>query len=160
MSRNRNVKNAIKDHPLTNQRRLLLKLLQSAGGHIDAKELYRQASEKDSSISIATVYRSLTLFKHLGLVQERRLSKVRCYYEIKHADEHQHIICRGCGKVIEFRNPLLEKTIKSILRDNGFNITEASLYLEGNCTICEKNKKSADMAHREILKSTTSNHSN
>ena len=127
MSRNRNVKESIKDHPLTNQRRLLLKLLQSAGGHIDAKELYRQASEKDSSISIATVYRSLTLFKRLGLVQERRLSKVRCYYEIKHSDDHQHIICRGCGRVIEFQNPMLEKIIKSILHDNGFNVTEASL---------------------------------
>ena len=64
----RNSDSEIDGHPLTVQRQLLLTLIRNAGGHIDAKELYRRASSQDESISLATVYRGLRLFKELGLV--------------------------------------------------------------------------------------------
>lgn len=140
MSRNRKQDNPIQGHPLTVQRRLLLELLRQAEGHIDAKELYRRASARDESVSPATVYRSLNLFKQLGLIDERRLGKVRCYYEIRQSPEHQHLVCRGCGKVIEFQNPLVVKLIKAVRREHGFNVTKAELYLEGYCPGCEKEK--------------------
>jgi len=138
MSRNRNVNNIIKGHPLTSQRRLILELLRGAKGHIDAKELYRRASAKDESISPATVYRSLNLFKELGLVDQMRLGQVRCYYEIKQSPEHQHLVCQGCGKVIEFQNPHFNKLIKAVRDEHGFNVTKAELYLEGYCPECEE----------------------
>ena len=128
-------------HPLTAQRRLLLELLGGAEGHIDAKELYRRASAGDESISPATVYRSLNLFKELGLVNEMRLGKVRCYYEIKQSPEHQHLICRGCGKVMEFQNPYFQKLIDAVQRERGFKVTKAELYLEGYCSGCEEKEK-------------------
>ena len=124
------------------QRRLLLELLRDAQGHIDAKELYRRASAKDESISPATVYRTLNLFKELGLVDETRLGKVRCYYEIKQSQGHQHMVCQGCGKVIEFQNPHFKKLIEAVQREHGFNIKKAELYLEGYCNDCgDKDKK-------------------
>jgi Fur family ferric uptake transcriptional regulator len=126
-----------KEYPLTNQRRLLLKLLAEAEGHINAKELYRRASAKDQYISPATVYRSLNLFKQLGLIDERRLDKVCCYYEIKHSPEHQHLVCQGCGKVIEFENPLVRTLIDSIQEKYGFKATKVELYLEGCCQECK-----------------------
>jgi Fur family ferric uptake transcriptional regulator len=141
MSLNFKNENAIQGHPLTVQRRLLLELLQKAGGHIDAKELYRRASARDDSIGPATVYRSLNLFKQLGLVDERRLGKVRCYYEIKQSPEHQHLVCQGCGKVIEFQNPHFQKLIEALQREHGFNVTKAELYLEGYCPECEDKEK-------------------
>jgi len=141
MSLNLKKDNVIQGHPLTVQRRLLLELLHEAGGHIDAKELYRRASARDDSIGPATVYRSLNLFKQLGLVDERRLGKVRCYYEIKQSPEHQHLVCQGCGKVIEFQNPHFRKLIKAIQREHGFNVTKAELYLEGYCPECEDKEK-------------------
>ena len=64
----RNIRNSsheIEGHPLTIQRRLLLNLVHDAGGHIDARELYRRANSQDESISLATVYRGLRLFKDL-----------------------------------------------------------------------------------------------
>jgi len=128
-------------HPLTTQRRLLLELMRDAEGHIDAKELYRRASVRDESISTATVYRSLNLFKELGLVDEMRLGKVRCYYEIKQSPEHQHLVCQGCGKVIEFQNPHFQKLIEAVRREHRFNITKAELYLEGYCPECEEKEK-------------------
>jgi Fe2+ or Zn2+ uptake regulation protein len=141
MSLNRKQGNPIQGRPLTNQRRLLLELLRDAEGHIDAKELYRRASASDESISPATVYRSLNLFKELGLVDEIRLGKIRCYYEIKQSSEHQHLVCQGCGKVMEFQNPYFQKLIKAVQREHAFKITKAELYLEGYCPECgEKGK--------------------
>jgi Fur family ferric uptake transcriptional regulator len=128
-------------HFLTSQRRLLLDLIRDAEGHLDAKELFQRARARDESIGPATVYRSLNLFKQLGLVDERRLGKVRCYYEIKQSPEHQHLLCQGCGKVIEFQNPHFQKLIKMVQREHGFKITKAELYLEGYCPNCEEKGK-------------------
>jgi Fur family ferric uptake transcriptional regulator len=148
MSLNFKEHGAIQGHPLTVQRRLLLELLRDTEGHIDAKELYRRASARDDSISLATVYRSLNLFKQLGLVDERRLGKFRCYYEIKQSPEHQHLVCQGCGKVIEFQNPYFQKLIGAVQREHGFNVTRAELYLEGYCPECVGKGKKAVTAER------------
>ena len=128
-------------HPLTTQRRLLLELIRDAEGHLDAKELYQRAHARDESIGPATVYRSLNLFKQLGLVDERRLGKLRCYYEIKQSPQHQHLLCQGCGKVIEFQNPHFQKLIEAVQREHRFKITKAELYLEGYCPECEEKEK-------------------
>jgi Fur family ferric uptake transcriptional regulator len=141
MSRNRIQGNPIQGHPLTSQRRLLLELLRDAEGHIDAKELYRRASVRDESISPATVYRSLNLFKELGLIDEIRLGKIRCYYEIKQSPEHQHLVCQGCGKVMEFQTPYFQKLIKAVQQEHAFKITKAELYLQGYCPECEEKEK-------------------
>ena len=127
----------MQEHPLTAQRRLILDLIRNADGHIDAKELYRRASSKNESISPATVYRSLSLFKQLGLVDERRFGKMRCYYEIKQTLEHQHLVCQGCGKVIGFESPLIRKLVDKVQREHDFNVTRAELYLEGYCEQCK-----------------------
>ncbi|MBN1375680.1 MAG: transcriptional repressor [Dehalococcoidia bacterium] len=136
MSRIRNDRNVIKGHPFTSQRRMLLELLQEADGHLDAKTLYRRASARDESISQATVYRNLNLFKELGLIDEMRLDKVRCYYEIKQTSEHQHLICQVCGKVIEFKSPLIKKLIDTLKNKYRFKIDKVELYLEGRCQGC------------------------
>jgi Fur family ferric uptake transcriptional regulator len=141
MSRNRNYDNPIQGHVLTSQRQLLLELLRNAEGHVDAKELYRRASDRDESISPATVYRSLNLFKELGLIDEMRLDKIRCYYEIKQPLEHQHLICQGCGKVMEFQNSHFQKLIEAVRSEHGFKVTKAVLYLEGYCSECKEKEK-------------------
>ena len=128
-------------HFLTAQRRLLLELIRNAEGHIDAKELYQRARAREGSIGPATVYRSLSLFKQLGLVDGRKLGKVCCCYEIKKSSEHQHLVCQRCGKVIEFQNPHFQKLIKAVQREHGFKITRAELCLEGYCPECEEQGK-------------------
>jgi Fur family ferric uptake transcriptional regulator len=111
-------------------------VLQEAQGPIDAKELYRRASARDESISWATVYRSLNLFKQLGLVDERRLTKARCSYEIKKSLEHMHLVCLCCGKIIEFENSLVRKLVEVVQQEQSFNVTKVDLYLEGYCVKC------------------------
>ncbi len=154
----RNIRNAVREihgHPLTTQRWLLLNLIRDAGGHVDAKELYRRASTADESISLATVYRSLHLFKELGLVDERRLGQLRCFYEIKQSAEHQHLVCRGCGKVIDFESPLVSKLVDEVQHEHDFNVTRAELCLEGYCQQCKE--RLATISKREDQNDLKSN---
>jgi Fe2+ or Zn2+ uptake regulation protein len=134
----RNTSREIEGHLLTIQRQLLLNLLRDAGGHIDAKELYRRAISQDESISLATVYRGLHLFRNLGLVEERRLGKLRCCYEIKRSVEHQHLVCRSCGKIMEIETPLIQKLVDKVRREYNFDVTRAELCLEGYCPQCRE----------------------
>jgi Fur family ferric uptake transcriptional regulator len=137
---NRNYFSEMQGHPQTRQRHLLLELIREANGHIDAKELFRLAVNKDSSISSATVYRNLNLFKQLGLIDEKRLGQARCYYEVKHSPQHQHLVCGGCGKVIDFDCPLSE-LVERVKRENSFTVTKAEVYFEGYCSECAKEKE-------------------
>jgi Fur family ferric uptake transcriptional regulator len=127
--------------PDTSQRRLLLSVMQEAEKHLDAKELYRRASERDASISLATVYRNLHLFKEQGLINERHLGQARCFYEMKRLGEHQHLVCESCGQVIEFKSSLLNKLIDEVQGKNNFFVTKVELYLEGYCHKCKEGKR-------------------
>jgi Fur family ferric uptake transcriptional regulator len=121
---------------VTWQRRLLLDLISQAGGHLDADELFRRAKEREPRISLSTVYRNLRLFKKLGLVEERHLSENHHHYEIKSPTEHYHLVCLGCGRVIEFESPLLERIKNQIRRENQFEVTSAEISLQGYCSRC------------------------
>lgn len=121
---------------VTWQRKLLLDLIAQAGGHLDADELFRRAKEREPRISLSTVYRNLRLFKKLGLVDERHLSENHHHYEIKSPTEHYHLVCLGCGRVIEFENPLLQRLKSQIRRENQFEVTGAEISLQGYCSRC------------------------
>ena len=138
MRNSRKITNEIKGRPVTAQRQLLLRLINKTGGHISAKELYRRASRKNESISLATVYRTLQLFKELGLVEERRLGQVYCHYEVKGSTDHQHLVCRSCGKVIEFESPLISRLVEELKNEHGFSLTKIDLHMEGYCRRCTK----------------------
>jgi len=140
MRSSRNYSDEMQGHPQTRQRNLLLGLIREADGHIDAKELFRRAASKDKSISTATVYRSLNLFKGLGLIDEKRLGQAHCYYEIRKSPQHQHLVCSRCGKVIDFDCPLSEMVDKVKL-EHGFTVTKAEVYLEGYCAECAEEKQ-------------------
>lgn len=137
---NRNNDSEMKGYPQTRQRQLVLDIIHEADGHLDAKEIFRLAAGKDSSISPATVYRSLKLFKELGLIDEKRLGQACCYYEKKHALQHQHLVCSECAKVIEFDCPLSE-IVEKVKREQGFTVTKAEIYFEGYCAECASKKE-------------------
>jgi len=140
MKINRNQR-GIKATPVTPQRRLLLSIMREAGRHLDAKELYRRASERDPNISLATVYRNLRAFEKQGLINERHLGQGRCYYEMNRLGEHQHLVCEACGQVIEFESPLIRKLVAEVQRKNNFSVTKVELYLEGHCHKCKDEKR-------------------
>jgi Fe2+ or Zn2+ uptake regulation protein len=140
----RNYVSEMQGHPRTRQRKLLLELIKQANGHIDAKELFKRASERDKSIGPATIYRNLNLFKQIGLIDEKRLGRTQCYYESTGSPQHQHLVCRDCGKVIDFECPLSE-IVDRVKREQAFTVTKAEVYLEGYCSQCgdKRGKKNA-----------------
>jgi Fe2+ or Zn2+ uptake regulation protein len=131
----------IKAMPVTPQRKLLLGIMREAGKHLDAKEVYRRASERDPNISLATVYRNLRVFEKQGLINERHLGQARCYYEMKRLGEHQHLVCEACGQVIEFESSLIRKLVAEVQRKNNFSVTKVELYLQGHCPKCREGKR-------------------
>jgi len=131
----------LKGQRITAQRRLLLDLLRKAPGHLDADELCRLAKEKEPRISLSTVYRSLRLFKELGLVEERRFADEHHRYETKGKTEHHHLICLGCGRVVEFEHPLTAKMKADVGRECGFDVVGADVRLEGYCERCRRRRQ-------------------
>jgi Fur family ferric uptake transcriptional regulator len=127
---------------VTTHRQLLLDILREAKGHLDAKQLFQEAVKRDNRISLATVYRTLRLFKGLGLVDEMHLDKTSCSYEIKKSGEHYHVICRGCGRVTEFKSPIVKQLVEEVQRKSDMTVISAVLSLEGYCAKCNDKKKS------------------
>ncbi|HEX75985.1 MAG TPA: transcriptional repressor [Dehalococcoidia bacterium] len=125
---------------VTTQRTLLLDLLHRGGGHLDADELYRRARQKQPRISLSTVYRNLQLFKKLGLIEEHHFAEEHHYYETKPTTEHQHLLCLGCGKIVEFACPLSQQFKEGIGREYDFEITEVEVRMTGLCSNCRQRK--------------------
>lgn len=142
MRSNRNLVPEMNDRPLTAQRRLLLDILRETKGHLNARDLYQRAIQRDKNISLATVYRNLRLFEEVGLVDERRLDDIHCYYELKQSNVHYHLVCSACGRVMEFESPMVGKLVDEVERNSDFHVSKAVLYLEGYCKKC-KGKKQA-----------------
>ena len=127
---------------VTTHRQLLLDILREAKGHLDAKQLFQKAVKRDNRISLATVYRALRLFKELGLVDEMHLDKTRCSYEIKKSGQHYHVVCMGCGRVTEFKSPIVKRLVEEVQRNSDMTVVRAVLNLEGYCDKCNDKKKS------------------
>lgn len=126
---------------ITNQRTLLLDILRKEGGHLDANELYRRAYQKQPRLSLSTVYRNLQLFKKLGLVEEHHFAEEHHHYEVRSGVEHHHLLCLGCGKVIEFDCPVSHQLQEDISREHGFDITGVEVRMLGLCPDCRSQKE-------------------
>ena len=125
---------------ITNQRALILEIIRHGRGHLDADEIYRRAREKQPRISLSTVYRTLQTLKKLGLVEELHFDEEHHHYEVKPFTEHQHLICVGCGKVVEFKYPLSQEMKDNISREKDFEVTEVEVQMRGYCPKCRQKK--------------------
>lgn len=123
---------------MTKQRSILLELIESATGHLDAVELHLLARQHDDRISLSTVYRTLSMLKKLDLVDELRLSEDHRHYESKSNAEHYHLVCLKCGKVIEFRSPLAERMQRAVCKRDGFVATSTRIDISGYCRSCQQ----------------------
>ncbi len=131
----------IAGRPVTTQRHLLLDIIRKAEKHLDADELFLRAREKEPRISLATVYRNLKLFKELGLISESSLGDTHSHYEMKGKTAHHHLVCLGCGAVIEFDSPLINQAVDVMQKDRDYDITSVQLRLEGYCPECKRKRK-------------------
>ncbi len=123
---------------ITSQRTLILEVIQRGQGHLDADEIYRQAQERHPRLSLSTVYRTLQTLKKLGLVEEVHFDEAHHHYEIKPPAEHHHLVCLGCGRVIEFQYPLARLVKRSVTEAKDFEITGSEVRMTGYCFECRQ----------------------
>jgi Fe2+ or Zn2+ uptake regulation protein len=126
---------------VTNQRALIMEIIRQREGHLDADEIYRRAREKEPHLSLSTVYRTLQMLKKLGLVEELHFDEEHHHYEVKPSAEHHHLICLGCGRVIEFNRPLSRYIKRNIPEAKGFDIAETEVRMSGYCSRCRRSRK-------------------
>jgi len=126
---------------VTRQRLLLLDLLRE-GEHLTADELYWRAKAKEPHINLSTVYRNLRLFAGRGLVDELQLTKGRTrYFELKRPQKHYHAVCLGCGRIMNFNNPMVERVRQAVEAETGMVITDVQNSITGYCAECWKARK-------------------
>jgi Fur family ferric uptake transcriptional regulator len=116
---------------MTEQRRVIARVLEAATDHPDVEELYRRAADVDPHISLATVYRTVKLFEDAGVIARHDFGAGRSRYEPIPDEHHDHLIDVRTGNVIEFRNEEIEKLQQAIAEKLGFRLVDHRLELFG-----------------------------
>ncbi len=116
---------------MTDQRRVVARVLSQSQDHPDVEELYRRAAAVDPHISIATVYRTVRLFEEAGVVEKHDFGDGRSRYEELTDDHHDHLIDTRTGKVIEFYDEEIEKLKEAIAERLGYRLIGHKLELYG-----------------------------
>ena len=123
---------------MTAQRRLILDVLEKSEAHLDAEALHDRVRRHNPDVSLATVYRTLAVFKEIGLVEEHRLGEEHGHFELVRDCPHYHFTCLGCGRVIEFDTPLVAQIERELSKREGVRVTGAHLHLSGYCVRCQE----------------------
>lgn len=125
----------------THQRALIMDIIRQGEGHLDADEIFRRAREKEPRLSLSTVYRTLQMMKELELVDELHFGENHHHYEVKPTKEHYHLVCLGCGRVIEFSYPLSRYLKKEVPELKDFDIDETEIRVAGYCNLCRRTRR-------------------
>ena len=116
---------------MTEQRRVIARVLSTADDHPDAEELHRRASSEDPRISLATVYRTVRLFEEAGIIERHDFRDGRSRYEEAPEDHHDHLIDMNTGEVVEFVDEEIERLQEAIARKLGYKLVDHRLELYG-----------------------------
>ena len=116
---------------LTDQRRVIAGVLESADDHPDVEELYNRAVAVDPRISLATVYRTVKLFEESGIIEKHEFGDGSARYEAADRDHHDHLIDMHTGEVIEFVDPEIEALQERIAAKLGYRLMGHRLELYG-----------------------------
>ncbi len=116
---------------MTEQRRVIARVLSSADDHPDVEEVHRRAHELDSRISIATVYRTVRLFEEANILERHDFGDGRARYEEVSEEHHDHLIDIQSGKIIEFQNQEIEVLQEKIAEKHGMKLVGHRLELYG-----------------------------
>ena len=117
---------------LTDQRKLIAKVMSGSEDHPDVDELYQRVNKLDSKISIATVYRTVKLFEEAGIVAKHDFKGNKARYEQASEEHHDHLIDINTGEITEFVNEDIEKLQKKVAEKLGYKLVDHRLELYGS----------------------------
>lgn len=116
---------------MTEQRRVIARVLSESTDHPDVEMVYQRAVERDSRISIATVYRTVKLFEEASILERHDFGDGRARYEERPEEHHDHLIDVKTGKVIEFTNEEIERLQTEVAKTLGYRLVDHRLELYG-----------------------------
>ena len=117
---------------LTDQRKLIAKIMSESASHPDVDELHKKVNKFDSKISIATVYRTVKLFEEAGIVEKHDFKGNKARYEQAPEEHHDHLIDINSGEITEFVNEEIEKLQKEVAEKLGYKLVDHRLELYGS----------------------------
>ena len=117
---------------LTEQRKLIAKVMSKSESHPDVAELHKKVSKFNSAISIATVYRTVKLFEEAGIVSKHDFKGNKSRYEPASEEHHDHLIDINSGEITEFVNEEIEKLQKQVAEKLGYKLVDHRLELYGS----------------------------
>ena len=126
---NKCIKNGVR---LTDQRRLVAKVMSESEDHPDVDELHKRVNKLDAKISIATVYRTVKLFEEAGIFAKHEFKGTKARYEQTTREHHDHLIDINTGEIIEFVNQDIEKLQKEVAAKLGYKLVDHRLELYGS----------------------------
>ena len=117
---------------LTDQRRIIAKVMSESDNHPDVDELHKKVNRHDSKISIATVYRTVKLFEEAGILAKHDFKGTKARYEETTREHHDHLIDINTGEIIEFVNEDIERLQKKVSEKLGYKLVDHRLELYGS----------------------------
>jgi len=121
----------LKGVKLTDQRKIIARVMSDSNDHPDVDELYKRVSKIDSKISIATVYRTVKLFEEVGILAKHDFKGGKARYEELSEGHHDHLIDIKTGEIIEFVDEEIEKLQKKVAEKYGYDLVDHKLELYG-----------------------------
>ena len=121
----------VKGVKLTDQRKIIAKVMSESDDHPDVDELYKRVSKIDLKISIATVYRTVKLFEESGILAKHEFKGGKARYEELNESHHDHLIDVKTGEIIEFVDDEIEKLQKKVAEKYGYELVDHKLELYG-----------------------------
>jgi len=107
-------------------------------GHVSVEEVAGRVRERDPRVSLATVYRTMKLLAESGLAAARQFGDGQTRYEAAAGRQHHdHLICTGCGEIVEFSDERIEELQAAVARRHGFDVENHKLELYGRCGRCQ-----------------------
>jgi Fur family transcriptional regulator, ferric uptake regulator len=124
----------------TEQRETILKVFLKSKRHLTVDELHNLVKDKDPSIGLTTIYRTMKLFCECQLARANHFEEGRVRYEQQYKTaHHDHMICTSCGETIEFVHPQIERLQEKVAIKYGFQMTNHRMEIYGQCVKCQKN---------------------
>ena len=117
---------------LTDQRKIIAKVMSESEDHPDVDELHKRVNKLDNKISIATVYRTVKLFEEAGIVAKHDFKGTKARYEEASQEHHDHLIDINTGEIIEFVNEDIEKLQQKVAEKLGYKLVDHRLELYGS----------------------------
>ena len=125
-------------YKLTPQRRVVIQTLASTQDHLTPTTIYEKVRQEHPNIGFVTIYRTLDILANLGLICELHAGGHCHSYTISALGHHHHLICSGCGKVLELPGCELADVQRNIAKETGFRIDDHLLEFIGLCQACQE----------------------